>query len=139
MGVIGKSQRLQNRIDFFAHRGGGFFGRSDRHKSIPAAGQTGTVILSSTNTYTGGTTIDNGTLELASSGAGGSAPITFAASVDATVKIDLADTGPNTITGHGCGGADTVSFGNQAKGNFDSVTAVGQNVVVNNEHDGFCT
>ena len=38
---------------------------------------TGTLVLDANNTFTGGITIDSGTVELATAGAGGTGPITF--------------------------------------------------------------
>jgi hypothetical protein len=57
------------------------------HGRVIIAG-AGTVVLDAANTYTGGTTLDAGTLELAASGAAGSGPITFVGA--ATLKIDAA-------------------------------------------------
>jgi hypothetical protein len=89
----------------------------------------GTVVLGSANTYTGGTTIaaNGATLELAANGAGGAGPITFAANIGATVQIDAADTGPNTIVGQG--GNDTVFFNNQPRSAF-TIAYVGSQVIV---------
>jgi Hint domain/Passenger-associated-transport-repeat len=90
----------------------------------------GTVVLSGTNSYTGGTTIDAGTLDLGSAGAAGSGVITFGANSDAALQID-GTLAPglviaNTIAGIGFGdlidlrgvgysgsGSTTIASGNE--------------------------
>ncbi|WP_424136540.1 autotransporter-associated beta strand repeat-containing protein [Roseomonas chloroacetimidivorans] len=58
----------------------------------------GTVVLTSTSTFTGGTLITSGTLELAADRAAGSGEITFAAGADATLKLDQPESGsPNSL------------------------------------------
>ena len=52
----------------------------------------GTVTLGGDNTYSGGTTIDAGTFELANAQAAGSGAISFGANADAALKVDLSDT-----------------------------------------------
>ena len=56
--------------------------------SVPATKQT--TISVAINTYTGGTTLNGGTLELASSGTTGSGGISFAAKAGATLLLDRA-------------------------------------------------
>ena len=48
----------------------------------------GTAVFSATNTYTGGTTLKSGTLELDAPGAAGGGGITFAAGISATLAVD---------------------------------------------------
>ena len=75
-------------------------------------GGTGELVLNgANNTYTGGTTIDAGTLDVAAAGAAGSGTITFAnqaANGDATLQIDAA-----ALTGTG---ASTFAFANTIAG-----------------------
>ena len=59
----------------------------------------GTVRLSTANTYTGGTTISGGTLDLGNAAAAGSGPITFAPGSTATLKIEQGDAPANSIAG----------------------------------------
>lgn len=59
----------------------------------------GTATLSGVNTFSGGVTIDAGTLELGNSQAAGSGAITFGSSADPTLKIDLGDAPTNQING----------------------------------------
>jgi hypothetical protein len=56
----------------------------------------GTVVLNTSNTFTGGATIQAGTLEFGAIGAGGSGTIAFAAPTG-TLKIDSASVPTNTI------------------------------------------
>ena len=50
----------------------------------------GTVVLDATNTFTGGITLEQGTLELAAAGAAGSGPITFTARSNGALVLDAA-------------------------------------------------
>jgi autotransporter-associated beta strand protein len=50
----------------------------------------GTVALAATNTFTGGITINSGTVELAAAGAAGTGPIRFAIGSTAKLRIDAA-------------------------------------------------
>lgn len=61
----------------------------------------GTVALDASNTYSGGTIIDNGHLELGTTGAAGAGNITFAKGTTGTLKLDPAMTQglTNVITG----------------------------------------
>jgi autotransporter-associated beta strand protein len=69
----------------------------------------GTVALDGTNTFSGGTAIVGGTLELGDSKAAGSGIITFAS--DPTLKIDKGVDPTNTIVGFGAGDdIDLVGF-----------------------------
>jgi autotransporter-associated beta strand protein len=56
----------------------------------------GTLVLDAANTYTGGTIIDAGTLEIAVAGAAGTGGITFAPAADPTLQIDGAAFPANT-------------------------------------------
>lgn len=79
----------------------------------------GRVELDHANTYTGGTEIVGGTLELATAGAAGTGPITFAQGVDAALQIDAGATAPAITTANANvygadltpdgSGADTIS------------------------------
>ena len=79
----------------------------------------GTVTLSAANTYTGGTTIDQGTLSLQNAHAAGSGAITFAQG-RATLLVGSGDAPTNTIDGFAIGntidlvgvGTDTVVTAN---------------------------
>ena len=81
----------------------------------------GTVKLdaATNNTYSGGTTLDQGTLELASAHAAGGGSITFSASSPAILKIDLGDTPTNTIKGFLIG-AGTIDLGGIAVSSITS-------------------
>ena len=59
--------------------------------TIGDADDAGTVVLTGTNTYTGGTTLENGTLELATTAAAGGGSITFAG-IATVLKIDMTAT-----------------------------------------------
>jgi hypothetical protein len=67
----------------------------------------GTVVLSAANTYTGGTTIDAGTVDLAAGGSAGSGAISFGATTS-DLKIDAAivngSTFADALTGFATGG-----------------------------------
>jgi hypothetical protein len=63
----------------------------------------GTLVLATTNTYSGGTTINAGTLELGNSGAAGSGTITFGTNANATLQIDGTTMPSNTIAGFSFG------------------------------------
>jgi autotransporter-associated beta strand protein len=63
----------------------------------------GTTDLTGTDTFSGGTTIEAGTLELGNAQAAGSGAIAFAPSVGSTLKIDLGDAPANQITGFAIG------------------------------------
>ncbi len=96
---------------------------------------SGTLLLGSTgsaNTYTGGSTLSAGTLELANQSAAGTGAIGFAAGADAALRLDTVVTPANTISGFAPGDAidlravpfnagDTVS----AKGNTVTISAPG--------------
>ncbi|MBV9736308.1 MAG: hypothetical protein JO209_10410, partial [Acidisphaera sp.] len=83
----------------------------------PAA--NGRVVLNHANTYTGGTQILGGTLELATAGAAGTGPIAFARGVSAALQIDAGATAPTIVTANSNvygpsltpdgSGADTIS------------------------------
>ncbi|MHC2020046.1 beta strand repeat-containing protein [Methylobacterium sp. CM6247] len=64
--------------------------------TVIAAGP-GTVALEVQNTYTGGTVIDGGTLELGAAGAAGTGDITFATGSVGTLKVDAAVTRSGTL------------------------------------------
>jgi hypothetical protein len=57
----------------------------------------GTVVLSATNTYTGGTTLEAGTLEVAALGAAGSGAVTFASGDTAALAVDNAALSANAL------------------------------------------
>jgi hypothetical protein len=59
----------------------------------------GTVVLGGDNSYTGGTKIEGGTLELASAHAAGSGAIAFAAVADPTLEFSLSNVPTNEIDG----------------------------------------
>jgi autotransporter-associated beta strand protein len=63
---------------------------------------TGTLTLADANAFSGGTTLEAGTLELAAPGAAGSGTITFAADAIATLQVDNAafstETFPKTLS-----------------------------------------
>ena len=96
---------------------------------------SGTLVLGDTgarNTYTGGSTISAGTLELAARGAAGTGAITFAPGAAATLRVDTALLPANTVSGFAPGDAidlravaydtaDTVG----AKGNIVTVSTAG--------------
>ena len=65
----------------------------------------GTLDLAAANTFTGGVTIDNGTLELSNSAAAGSGNITFTAGAAATIELDSGVFAPNPIAGFETGDA----------------------------------
>ncbi len=65
----------------------------------------GTVTLSAADTYTGGTTIDFGTLLLAAPGAAGGGPIAFATGNSPTLELGTGDAPTNQIAGWGSGDA----------------------------------
>ena len=69
---------------------------------------TGDAVLTGVNTFSGGVTIDAGTLELGNSNAAGSGAIAFGASADPTLKIDLGDAPTNQIDGIAIG--DTIDL-----------------------------
>ncbi|MEO6840888.1 MAG: Hint domain-containing protein [Bradyrhizobium sp.] len=71
----------------------------------------GTLRLTADNTYSGGTTIEGGTLELANASAAGSGPITFDS--DVTLAIDGTTMPSNTLDGFTSGDTiDLTSIGN---------------------------
>jgi autotransporter-associated beta strand protein len=65
----------------------------------------GTLDLAAANTFTGGVTIDEGTLELSNSAAAGSGTITFAPGADATMELDSGVFATNPIAGFATGGS----------------------------------
>ncbi len=97
---------------------------ADMTGSKDASGQTGAgslimngagnLTLAAANSFTGGITIDSGTVELAAAGAAGSGAITFAAGSTATLAIDAAampasgQTFANTLSNFG--GSDTIDL-----------------------------
>ena len=81
-------------------------------------GGGGTVALDGDNTFSGGVTIDSGTLELGNPDAAGSGAITFAG--DPTLKIDGTTMPGNTIDGFVAGDTiDLASIGNIAGSHID--------------------
>jgi len=68
----------------------------------------GTATLTGANTYTGGTTLEAGTLELGNASAAGTGTITFAAGDMATLKLDSGIAITNTIAGFATG--DTIDL-----------------------------
>jgi len=74
------------------------------HGSVIIAGN-GTVVLGGDNTYTGGTKIESGTLDLTSAHAAGSGAITFD---PGTLEFTVADAPTNEIDGFGAG--DTIQI-----------------------------
>ena len=68
----------------------------------------GTLDLDAANTFTGGVTIDEGTLELAKGTAAGSGDITLATGAGATLELDNGVYLPNSILGFAAG--DTLAF-----------------------------
>ena len=60
---------------------------------------SGTVVLSATNTYTGGTALDAGTLSLQAPGAAGSGAIAFAYGAATTLIVGAGDVPNNIISG----------------------------------------
>ncbi|WP_234686059.1 beta strand repeat-containing protein [Bradyrhizobium monzae] len=91
--------------------------------SLDQAG-TGTTVLSQTSSYTGGTTLHAGTLELAALGAAGTGTISFESGAQ-TLKIDKAalDHGhlDNTIEGFGVG--DTIDLAGIGKATSATLSA----------------
>src|SRR5262249_40356232 len=69
---------------------------------------SGTLDLSAANTFTGGVTIEKGTLELSNSTAAGSGAISFAAGAKATLALDAGIHLANTISGFATG--DTIKL-----------------------------
>jgi autotransporter-associated beta strand protein len=79
---------------------------------------SGTLVLSGPNTYSGGTTIEGGTLELANSSAAGSGPITFGS--DVTLAIDGTTMPSNTLDSFTAGDMiDLKSVGNVSGSHVD--------------------
>jgi autotransporter-associated beta strand protein len=76
----------------------GAAGYSEGSVGIDISG-SGTLVLSAANTFTGGTTLAGGTLDLAHAGAAGSGSITFSTGADATLKIESGNTPANLIDG----------------------------------------
>ena len=68
----------------------------------------GTVTLTGANTYTGGTTLSAGTLELGNAGAAGTGAITFGAGATATLELDSGIAITNTVAGFAAG--DTIDL-----------------------------
>jgi len=68
----------------------------------------GTLDLAAANTFTGGVTIDEGTLELSNSAAAGSGDITFATGANGTLELSDGVFAPNPIAGFTTG--DTLDF-----------------------------
>jgi probable HAF family extracellular repeat protein/autotransporter-associated beta strand protein len=64
---------------------------------------TGKLALTGISTYSGGTTISSGTLELGNAGAAGYAPITFAANSNAMLRVDGQVMPANTFLGFALG------------------------------------
>jgi autotransporter-associated beta strand protein len=67
----------------------------------------GTVDLAAANTFTGGVTVDKGTLELSNSAAAGSGAITIAKGANAIIEMDDDAFAPNPIAGFATGDAIT--------------------------------
>jgi hypothetical protein len=76
--------------------GSGGSGANAGAGAIAIAG-TGTVDLAASNTFTGGVTLDSGTLVLGPAGAGGSGPIAFASPAGATLLFGAANAPANVI------------------------------------------
>jgi len=89
--------------------GSGGSGTQAGISTLVVAGQ-GTVALDAASTYTGGTTLESGTLELAAPGAAGSGAITFTGPATLVVDAAALDAGtlPNTL--RMSQPADTVTF-----------------------------
>ena len=66
--------------------------------TLVVAGGGTTVVLSGANTYTGGTTLASGTLDLAAPGAAGSGAIAFTSGAAATLKVEAGDAPVNTLS-----------------------------------------
>ncbi|WP_419727803.1 beta strand repeat-containing protein [Lichenicola sp.] len=98
----------------------------------------GTVTLGALDTYTGGTTLDAGTLILGAVGAAGSGAITFAPSDVATLQFTGANAPTNTIAGFSIG--DAIVLSDLAYAASDTVTLSGNVVTVSTiggVHDSF--
>jgi hypothetical protein len=80
----------------------------------------GTVTLAATNDYTGGTTLEEGTLVLAAPGASGSGPIVFAG--DPVLEFNYADAPAGPIENFGPGSTITIDGFVESSETYDSVS-----------------
>src|SRR5262249_32962874 len=98
----------------------------------------GTLDLGAANTFTGGVTIQKGTLELSNSSAAGTGAITFAAGAKAFLQLDAGVYAPNTVSGLATGaarrfrGEGAVSWAQPAAGGVIQMaaSAAGETVVL---------
>ncbi len=105
---------------------GGVIADGSAEGSLVVSG-TGTATLSGNNTFTGGVTIDEGTLELGSVGAAGSGAIAFGSGTSATLAIDHTAMPTNVISGFAIG--DVVDLTGVAFDTHGSATLTSGNVL----------
>ena len=72
----------------------------------------GSETLAGADSFTGGVTLESGTLDIANAAAAGTSTIAFAAGASATLKIEAGDTPSNTISGFAAG--DTIDLAGTA-------------------------
>ena len=83
----------------------------------------GVLVLSATNTFTGGVTLDQGVLELSAAAAAGAGTISFAAGAVATLKIDQGLSPGNLVSGFGVGDViDLAGAGTEASFTYSAAT-----------------